>query len=217
MQLKKLLLSGLLSLNLHSSFSFSHEEIFSAIYKLGTWSEEGFSLSGSQIEITREYVIFLQDFLERNYIKTVVDLGCGDWAFSRYIDWTGIEYIGIDVVKEVIERNQRLFATPNITFIHGDAFEMELPQGDLLLCKDVFQHLSNLEIQQIIGQFSKYKHCLITNYVDLKTLSSKNTDIPTGLYRPIDLTKPPFNLSGEKVLNFFSGVAPKQTLYITPG
>ena len=119
------------------------EKVFTHIYTLGEWDESGFSLSGSQVEITQVYMDYLQNFLREHEIHSVVDLGCGDWAFSRYIDWKGIEYLGIDIVKSVVERNQRLFTQPNVTFIYADALNMELPEADLLLCKDVFQHLPN--------------------------------------------------------------------------
>jgi SAM-dependent methyltransferase len=192
----------------------SHETIFTNIYKLGTWDESGFSLSGSQIGVMQKYVEFLQDFLDKNEIHTVVDVGCGDWAFSRYIDWSGIEYLGIDVVKCVIERNQALFTEPNLTFIHGNALAMDLPEADLLICKDVFQHLSNSDIMRLLKQIYKFKHCLFTDYVDPRTLSSRNPDITSGYYHPIDLTKPPFNLQGKKVLTFNAIGAPKQTFHI---
>ncbi|MCB1081882.1 MAG: class I SAM-dependent methyltransferase [Chlamydiia bacterium] len=190
----------------------AHETIFTHIYNSAPWNASGFSLSGSQVGVTREYMDFLQEFLKENNIKTVVDLGCGDWAFSRFIDWTGIEYIGYDVVKYVIERNQELFSAPNIHFIHADILETDLPTGDLLICKDVFQHLPNSEIVAIASQFHKFKHCLITNYICAG--NEENKEIFIGFYRPVDLTKPPFNAPGEKVLHFFSGVAFKETLHI---
>ena len=209
MKFLPLLLAGALAYGQNTT-----EKIFTHIYSLGTWDESGFSLSGSQVEITREYMAYLQEFLRENEIRTVVDLGCGDWAFSRYIDWEGIDYLGIDIVRSVIERNQDLFSKPNIQFIYADVLNMDLPEGDLLLCKDVFQHLPNQAILQILQQAGKYKHCLITNYVDRRTLSSTNRDITVGNYHPIDLSKPPFSVRGEKVLTFYSGVAPKQTFYI---
>ena len=44
---------------------------------------------------TRGYVKSLHALAERR-IRTVVDLGCGDWQFSKYVDWRGIEYHGYD-------------------------------------------------------------------------------------------------------------------------
>ncbi len=211
---KRFLLPSILLIPLLLFGKPSHEKIFSNYYRIGEWDESGFSLSGSQLDITREYVEYLQEFLEENNIKTVVDLGCGDWAFSRYIDWTGIQYLGIDVVKDVIDRNQMKFAKPNIVFKHGNFSNMSLPEADLFLCKDVLQHFSNDDIRNVISLFPKYQHCLITNYIDHLFLLRNNHEIKPGEYHPIDLSLPPFKLKGEKVLDFFSGVAPKQTFYI---
>ncbi len=192
----------------------SAEKIFTDFYQAGHWDESGFYFSGSQFEITKDYVSFLEDFMAKNQIQSVVDIGCGDWAFSRYIDWSGIQYIGIDIVEFVVERNQKLFARPSVTFIHANALEIELPKADLLVCKDVFQHLSNAEILKLLEKFKGYNHCLITNFVDPVTLSSSNTDIFCGEIHYIDLSKPPFNVKGQKVLNFVAHL-PKQTYYMT--
>lgn len=182
----------------------SREEVFNEIYRNGYWTENGFSRSGSEFFVTRPYIEFIQSFLLKCNITTVVDLGCGDWQALRHIDWSGIEYVGYDVVKIVIDRNQMLFAQPSIRFIHADGLEIDLPQADLLICKDVLQHLSNTDVKQLLQQISKYKYCLFTDYIDRQTLSSDNTDISVGGYRPIDITMPPFNIKGDKVL-FFEG------------
>lgn len=190
------------------------EETFNFIYDLGTWDDSGFSLSGSHIEVMQPYVDFLESFFVEHDIHSVVDVGCGDWAFSRYIDWSKIEYLGIDIVKSVIERNQKLFVGPNITFVHGNAITMDLPEADLLICKDTFQHLSNHHIMCLLKQMHKFKHCLFTDYVDKRTLSSTNQDIKSGSVHMIDLSQPPFNLPCKKVLLFQGIGAPKLTVHI---
>ncbi len=189
------------------------EKTFTEIYRVWPWTEEGFLLSGSRIEVTKNYVDFLQEFLKKNNIRSVLDIGCGDWAFSRYVDWSGIEYTGIDIVEMVIEKNEHLFSSPNIRFIHGNTLEMDLPDADLILCKDVFQHLCNEDILQLLEKFKKYPHCLITNYVNVKSLSKNNQDISTGGYHNIDLRGAPFNTPGEKVLEFHTD-GPKETIYL---
>lgn len=192
------------------------EEAFTKIYQSGKWNEKGFSLSGAGIGVNRGYVAFLQEFMRKNGIRTVVDLGCGDWQFSQYIDWSGIQYAGYDVVEYVIERNQRLFAAPSVMFIHADAIETDLPEADLLICKDVLQHLPNGDVGKLIRQLSKFKHCLITNDVYPKTKSSHNPNIVRGSYRPIDLTQPPFNVAGEKVYGFRGAMGSmKQVLHVS--
>ena len=189
------------------------ENVFTHIYHNKLWGENP-SGEGALPEYTKIYRYFLQNFLKDYQIQTVVEIGCGDWRFSRLMDWTGIQYKGYDVFKELVDKNQAQFSTPTIQFIHGNAMRIDLPTADLLLCKDVLQHLPNEEIDALITQLKKFKHCLIVNDVDSDTLTARNENIPIGWLRHLDLTKPSFNLKGQKILTFVCGGVTKQVLYI---
>jgi len=186
-----------------------HERVFTWIYDTAVWGKndqgEGFSGGGSRLANTGEYIAYLEKFMKDHNIKSVVDVGCGDWEFSRYIDWSGINYIGYDVVAHVIEKNRKSFGSSSIQFIHGNFLYVDLPEADLLLCKHVLQHLSNADIINFLKQLKKFKYCLITNEVNPETLSSLNPDIEIGGGRKVDLSKPPFNIFGEKVLSYRLG------------
>lgn len=186
----------------------SNEDIFTEIYRNKVWGEndrgEGCSGSGAKLETTEEYRNYLQIFFKENDIRSVVDVGCGDWAWSWAIDWSNIDYYGYDVVKSLIQNNQAKYSQHNIQFIHGDATLIDLPAADLLLCKDVLQHLPLEDIYLLIEQFHKFKYCIIQNDVDY--LNGKdpnhNGQILRGNGRSLDLTEPPFSLRGEKVLTY---------------
>ena len=92
--------------------------------------------------------------------------------------------------------------------------EEQLPQADLLIVKHVLQHLSNADILKFLPQLLKYKHILLINSVDIITLSGENKDIPTGGYRSLDLTLPPFNLHGNKVLLYTDDLNAHLVLYL---
>ncbi|MBA2726794.1 MAG: class I SAM-dependent methyltransferase [Parachlamydiaceae bacterium] len=195
------------------------EEIFTTIYDTGYWGVNaegiGYSGTGSTVDQARPYMKFVQDFMAKNAIKSVVDVGCGDWTFARHMNWNGIDYIGYDVVQSVIERDKERFATDNINFIFANAIETDLPSADLLICKDVLQHCNNDDIASFLLQCPKFKHCLITNDVNPDTLSSQN--FPTergGCTHAVDLTQPPFNVEGVKVLTYQAGYNIKQVLHI---
>jgi SAM-dependent methyltransferase len=196
----------------------SAEEIFTYIYDKGVWgcNEEGLGSSGtgSTVQNTEPYMKFLQNFLIENKITSVVDVGCGDWTFSQHIDWGNIHYTGYDVVKHVIERNQIKFSSPTIQFIHADISLIAFPSADLLICKDVLQHLPLKDISLFLKQIHKFRYCLITNDVDSDTLTSYNSECPRGAYRSLDLTNAPFNVQGTKLLNFLSYNVMKQVLLI---
>lgn len=205
-------------LSVYAQGQQSLHEIFSNIYHQKLWGANaqgaGCSGSGSTLETTQEYRSLLELFLEVFEIKTVVDLGCGDWEFSRVIPWGTIDYKGFDVVASVIERNIQKYSKNRISFAVLDATQEELPTADLLICKDVLQHLSNFDVAKIVTQFKKYKYCIITNDVYAHTLSSDNSDIIRGDYRPLDITAAPFNVSGSKLLVYKSGYVTKQVVLI---
>src|SRR5207244_903609 len=91
----------------------------------------------SVLQNNQTYIQFLEIFLQCNNIRSVIDLGCGDWSFSRFIQWGNIQYLGIDMIQPVITKNLNEFAARNIRFLHADALAIDLPKADLLLCKDV--------------------------------------------------------------------------------
>jgi SAM-dependent methyltransferase len=188
------------------------EQVFIYNYKK-LWNNT--SGGGSFLENTLPYISMLEDFIRENKIQSVVDAGCGDWLVSKCINWEGIQYFGYDVVGYLIDTNEKLYAKPNVVFIHADFTQTELPEADLLICKDVLQHLSNADIQKFLEQLPKFKHCLITNDVDINTLTSENNDIRSGGYRCLDLTQSPFKLKGVKILTYRCQHNMKQVLYIS--
>ncbi len=182
------------------------ETVFDSIYESGRWGRagnfEGTSGSGSSARNSEAYLAFLQDFLRERGIGSVVDGGCGDWQFSRLIDWGGASYTGYDASRIVIERNSKSFANENIKFVHGNFLSVDLPPADLLIVKDVLQHLSNRNIHRAVEQFGKFKYVIIVNDIDPETLTALNVDIRDGDYRTLDITAEPFNVRGRQVLTY---------------
>lgn len=197
----------------------SIEETFIEIYKNNVWGYndqgEGISGGGSSVEATLAYRQFLQDFFKAFDIHSVVDAGCGDWEFSRAIDWTGINYMGFDVVPNVIAKNQQKYAKPMINFFLGNALTATLPEADLLICKDVLQHLNNQDVLDFIKKTADFKYSIIVNDVNHLTFTSSNPDIIRGEYRHIDLTKPPFSVKATEVFFFKMGDNIKQVVFIS--
>lgn len=195
-----------------------YEVNFTYIYDHAVWGKNdqgiGFSGGGSYLYNVKEYLELLSKFMKVNSIKSVLDAGCGDWEFSKYVNWDGIEYFGYDVVASVIKKNNDCFSKENIHFIHANFLNVELPKADLFLCKHVFQHIPNIDIVNFLPQLKKFRYCLITNEVNQDTFSSNNDDIEIGGYRKIDLCTPPFNLAGIKILNYRIGTAVHQVILL---
>lgn len=190
------------------------EKAFSEIYRNNVWGKG--SGIGSEPSATADYVAMLQTFLRDNNIKSVVDFGCGDWQFSQLIDWTGIRYRGFDIVPSVIEANQRAHTAPNLSF-HVARPGARLPCADLVLCKDVLQHLPVSEVRRHLDMFKAlYTHILITN--DVYPEGNLNIDIEPGQCRPLRLDLPPFNEAFDVALtweiNAYGSNAIKQTAHL---
>jgi SAM-dependent methyltransferase len=147
-------------------------------------------------------------------VRSVVDAGCGDWESTQAIDWTGIDYKGFDIVGSVIERDKGQFGKANVQFFQANIVDADLPPADLLICKQVLQHLPNAEVQRFLAKLGGYKHVLLIDSVDPISLSAKNVDIAAGDFRLLDLTRPPFNVRGEKLLTYWDGGSMEQVIHM---
>jgi SAM-dependent methyltransferase len=174
-------------------------DTFNRIYADGTWGKDvtgkGTSGSGSTLEITREYRAYVEDFIKKHAVKSVVDAGCGDWTFSSAVNWGDASYLGVDIASDVIEAVRKKHEKGKIRFQVGDITQ-DLPAADLLISKDVLQHLSNELVQRFIKnnlRKGKYRWVILTND---RGGSSQNLDVQPGGYRTIDLAAPPFEVKG---------------------
>jgi protein YibB len=171
---------------------------FTEIYDRGIWGPG--SGVGSAPDKTVEYRAFVQQFMARNRVRSVVDLGCGEWQFSQLIDWSGVRYLGVDVVPAMIEKNRRDFGGGNVAFERFESLA-KLPRADLLLCKDVLQHLPNKTVKDYLAAFrKKFRFSLITN--DEEPAGILNTDIDIGQWRTLRLDREPFRELGATVLSW---------------
>jgi SAM-dependent methyltransferase len=147
----------------------------------------------------------LQSFISNNKIKSVTDVGCGDWQFSQHMYWSGITYNGFDVVESIVKDNQSKFGSKNTNF-HTLSAISDLPKADLVVCKDVLQHLPNAEVVAYLNFFyENYKYAIITNDIRMVHISDEheialgpesiNHDVPHGGYRLIRPDLSPFNFN----------------------
>ena len=180
------------------------ERVFSEIYRTHSWLGSSRSGPGSEPERTRKYRTIVENVLRAHHISSVVDIGCGDWAFSKLVDWGGIDYTGVDIVPDLVARLNEDFGAIQRRFIVADLVECELPGADLCIVKDVLQHLSNESVHRFLHeQLPRFRYALITNDARITKLThllrpwklqKPNSDIANGGARSIRLMRPPFNL-----------------------
>lgn len=177
----------------------SMTESFSSVYARDDW--QGGSGRGSTPENTVVYRELIERFLRTHNIKRVVDIGCGDWQFSRLINWENIDYIGIDTVPAVIEANRQRYGL-HYRFECLDVTRDTLPPGDLVIMKDVLQHWPNDAIQAFLPRLEKYRFAILTNCAYQGP--SLNTEIAMTGFRPLDLRQAPFFFEAEEILRYHS-------------
>ena len=177
----------------------SAKKKFELIYKNNFWSsKESVSGLGSEykntINIRKEIIILIKKY----NIKSILDAPCGDFNWIKSILNKNLKYIGGDIVKNLIDKNNNNYKNENINFIPLDITTDKLPKADLMICRDCLIHLSFKNINLFFKNFinSDIKFLLLTSY-KLKDYKQKitNLDITDGEFREIDLSEHPFSLT----------------------
>ncbi|MDR2407024.1 MAG: class I SAM-dependent methyltransferase [Bacteroidales bacterium] len=166
--------------------------VFTNIYNLNLWeSQESKSGLGSTIEATTIIRRQLPLIIEKYDIHSMLDVPCGDYNWMKMVEKT-CDYIGGDIVVDMIENNQKLYASEKVQFKLIDITKDTLPTVDLIFCKDCLQHLNDENVLKALHNFknSGSKYLLVTSYP--KTCI--NYDIEDGDYRALNLRKSPFYL-----------------------
>jgi hypothetical protein len=100
------------------------------------------------------------------------------------------EYIGVDLLEELVAANREAFGEPGRRFMALDLLGDALPRADLILCRDCLGHLPYADIRGIVRNLaaSGSRYLLTTTFPG----RASNTDIRTGDWRPLNLQLAPF-------------------------
>ncbi len=161
---------------------------FTEVYAKDLWN---LSLIPPDPELQERIAALIQSTIRRFNAASVVEFGCAFWNYAKLVDWSGITYDGYDVVAGVIECNQNAYSAPNIRF-HTLVEGTKPRSADLLICKDVLQHLPTDDVLHYLAMFKEqFSYILIVNAIQPE--DNLNGDIERGGYRPLRLDLPPFN------------------------
>ncbi len=166
---------------------------FTRAYVLNLWEDpESRSGPGSTLARTAALREQIPALFGELGVGSVLDVGCGDFNWFRTLDLDAIDYIGVDVVEELIERNRRAYGGQHRTFLPMDVASEVPPRADLVFCRDCWVHLPNAQILAALKNLraSGSRNLLATTFTDRR----ENPDIALGDWRPIDLSAPPFSL-----------------------
>lgn len=185
-----------------------NKDIFNFIYKTNFWSDR--SGPGSDPKNAKPWIETVNLFLENKGIESVLDLGCGDWRIGKELNLDNKNYVGVDV-SSIIIKEIDYNSKPNISFVSDDIETMIFPKVDLVIIKDVLQHLPNSSVKIIMSKIiSSCNYALICNDIG----ENENIDILSGEHRNLDLSKSPFDYDLKLLTVFDSGYHKKSiTLY----
>jgi hypothetical protein len=95
---------------------------------------------GSTMFEARHTIDALRQTIGALSIKSIVDIACGDFNWMKFVDLSGIEYLGCDINESFVFKN-RLVA-PSHTFRSFNAITDVPPKADLIICRDLLIHLT---------------------------------------------------------------------------
>ncbi|MFA5031206.1 MAG: glycosyltransferase [Patescibacteria group bacterium] len=199
---KKLLTSGQYVQNLvkamvnrrNNKLKSGAESIFTNIYQNNKWhGTESRSGHGSTLAATEKIREGIPTLFKKYKIKTIIDAACGDWNWMRHLTSTldFESYMGIDIVKDIIDKNIENHENEKITFHNMNLINQNLTtKADVIVCRDMLNHLSNFDVIEVLKNFiqSGSTYMLITNFPKERP----NKDILTGAWRTINFGKEPF-------------------------
>lgn len=176
-----------------NGLKYDVKETFEKIYKSNHWNGN-YSVSGEGSDLLQTQIISLElpEIISRYPIRTFIDAPCGDFNWMKDIHLPVNQYIGVDIVKEIIEKNQRNYGSQKYCFLRLDLINDPLPKADLMFCRDCLVHLSFSDIKQVFQNISKSN----ISYIFLTTFTERtvNEDITTGDWRPLNFEIEPFCL-----------------------
>ena len=164
---------------------------FERIYHTNLWSDpETRSGTGSSLDSTRVLREKLPNALRELGTRVLLDAPCGDFAWMDHVDLSGIEYVGADIVRSIVQSNRQDYARQGREFIELDLTSDELPDADVLLCRDCLVHLSYANIARVVDNVcrSNIRFILMTAFPG----RGDNKDVDDGDWRPLDFEATPF-------------------------
>jgi FkbM family methyltransferase len=196
----------------------SDNEIFNKIYEYERWvitRNDTLSGSGSNMINTKKTIQIVLRIVMQYNIKSMYDCACGDLTWMPTVltellrQNKPITYIGGDVSSVIIKKNikQKVLASiPNtylktINFVNDKLpdilpiFNTRDNAPDIILCRDVLQHLNHLQVITALVNFSKSgsKFLLATNYINQSEKNSE-IDISVGKCNSRNLYNKPISL-----------------------
>jgi|TARA_R100001460_G_scaffold25366_1_gene50952 SAM-dependent methyltransferase len=182
------------------------DKIFKSIYVEKKWGYKDndvfYSGMGSHYkDLVNPYINSIKNFTENFKEKlNVIDIGCGDFNVGKQLLPYFNNYTAVDVVDSLIKYNKNKFKNLNVNFQTLNITNQTIPFTDVIILKQVLQHLSNQDIFNILKNiYLKSKYIILTESIPYDSFTP-NLDIKSGVKTRVaennsgvDILSLPFN------------------------
>lgn len=179
----------------------SVEAAFEAIAVNRVWGNpdinqhlQSLSGPGSMLQTTKRLRRCLGQWIARFNITSIVDAPCGDATWQGSIPGIHeVRYTGFDVSKHTLRRAKMTNANASLMrFVRADLTKRVPPRADLIMVRDVVQHLPlRLGVQLLTNaKVSGARWLAVSTYGGPK---ATNREVKVGGYYQNNIHLPPFN------------------------
>lgn len=190
----------------------SRAEAFDEVYRKNIWNPDGAKPSGggSYGSVSAHYVDVVKDLIATVGARSILDIGTGDFHIGSQLCPLVDRYVGADISAVIVERNRSEYGDrENVEFVHLDACVEELPAADLVLVRQVLQHLNNDEVDAVLRNIDRSgcRYALVGEHLPAETdLKEVNVDLGThGPYMRtmlgsgVFIDRPPFSRPAQRI------------------
>lgn len=177
----------------------TRQSAFERIYRTAYWGPEHLSGIGSTVAATGPVRAVIERVVKEHGIGSIVDVACGDMVWMPMVldslrrSGRQVAFTGCDIVPSLIERHAA--EHPTERFMHLDLVKDKIPAGDLIVCREVLQHLPVRDIQAGLDNISASGSRYLLATTHLRRYGIRNhLSMKTGRCRDRNLLLPPFNL-----------------------
>jgi SAM-dependent methyltransferase len=159
----------------------------------------------------------LDDAVVEFGVRSILDLGCGDWNWMRDAKWRenpNIVYEGWEAHEGLVSDLSAQFGDDRTRFRVADAVVERFPQVDLIICRDVLFHMNVTAAENIIHRIKANCGLLLaTSYLkETENIGIKPyLPIPNWGFYLINLDISPFDLRKFRIRTVYEPIS------VTPG
>jgi len=167
------------------------EHVFAETHRSNSWgSDESVSGPGSTQQRGASFRDDLVAALHDLGARVLLDAPCDDFNWIGPVADAVDQYLGVDVVPEIIAENLRRHSRPHRQFLRLDLTRDPLPPADVVLCRDGLVHFRTADIWRALANLrrSGARYLITTTFIG----DRENEEVVTGGWRPLNLERPPF-------------------------